>query len=381
MSLSQGGIYLHIPFCRQACVYCDFHFITSLQQKARMVAAIQQEAAQRADFFAPGQELGTLYFGGGTPSVLTEAELGALLETIQQHFSLAHDAEITLEANPDDLTPEYLRALRKLGINRLSIGTQSFRSADLQWMNRSHTAEQALRCVHDATEAGFTNISIDLIFGLPGSDPKIWEAQLQQAVALPVQHLSLYALTIEEKTALAYQVKQGQVRIPDDPLYGQQFLFAHQSLEAAGFEHYELSNYALPGFRSRHNSAYWIGVPYLGLGPSAHSYDGKLRAWNLANNARYLQQLHLQASPIAEQEVLSQQDRYHEYIMTHLRKKEGINAQQIEAAFVPDWRQRFGPYLAELIAQNKMVAQAGNYALSPEGWLVSDGIIGNLFMD
>ncbi|MFK7923917.1 MAG: radical SAM family heme chaperone HemW [Bacteroidia bacterium] len=380
MPESPGGIYVHIPYCRQACVYCDFHFMTKLDNKQAMLAAMGQEATLHKAFFEESLPLGTLYFGGGTPSVLTPDELGKILTDIRKNFAFAEGVEITLEANPDDLNFEYLQSIHALGINRLSIGVQSFREADLKWMNRSHSAEQALHCITDAQKAGFDNISTDLIFGLPGSDQAIWQEQLSQAIDLGVQHLSLYALTVEEKTALAHQVKQGQTRIPDDPLFTEQFLYAHEHLEAAGYEHYELSNYALPGYRSQHNSAYWQGKPYLGIGPSAHSFDGKKRHWNVANNQKYIQAFREAVSPIEASETLSRKDRYHEYIMTQLRKKEGIDMQHIEAEFVSNWQQLFGPYIGELMAEGLMIRKENWFALTPLGWMLSDEIIRELFV-
>jgi putative oxygen-independent coproporphyrinogen III oxidase len=375
-----AGIYIHIPFCRKACVYCDFHFLTSLKQKEAMVDALVQEIQLRKDFFGHQEPLQTLYFGGGTPSVLSREELARLMRALHDHFSFRQDAEITLEANPDDLNRGYLTDLQELGFNRLSIGIQSFREQDLRWMNRSHNRQQALDCTQQAAETGFENISIDLIFGLPQLGIAEWESHLQQAVSLPIQHLSLYALTVEAQTALAHQVRQNEALIPDDPVFAQQFLWAHQYLEAHGFEHYELSNYARAGFRSRHNSAYWQGVSYLGLGPSAHSYDGRQRSWNLAHNAHYIKQLNLNQSPIKSSEVLDAMSRYHEYIMTHLRKKEGIDPVRIEREFIPDWKKRFGTYLAELKDKGWMYEGGAGLALSPEGWLVSDGIIEGFFL-
>ncbi|MEL6842148.1 MAG: radical SAM family heme chaperone HemW [Bacteroidota bacterium] len=380
MTNSPGGIYVHIPYCRKACVYCDFHFMTNLRNKEAMVQAIAKEAAQRKDFFEGSPLLGTLYFGGGTPSVLTAAEIGQLIGVIRQHFSFAEGAEITLEANPDDLSLPYLQGIRTAGINRLSIGVQSFREADLQWMNRTHSADQAVQSILFARKAGFDNLSIDLIFGLPGSDRRIWQDQLAQVVALQVPHLSLYALTVEEKTALAHQVQKGMTRIPDDPLFTEQFLLAHERLEGAGYEHYELSNYALASRRSRHNSAYWQGKPYLGLGPSAHSYNGTERIWNVANNQGYMKAFAEGVLPIDEREMLSLKDRYHEYVMTQLRKREGIDMDQIETQFIANWRTQFGPYLAELMAEGLAQRQGSRFWLTPLGWMLSDEIIRELFV-
>ncbi|MEM7656197.1 MAG: radical SAM family heme chaperone HemW, partial [Bacteroidota bacterium] len=285
------GVYLHIPYCRKACTYCDFQFLTQLKQKGEMAQALAQEAALRQDFFGQAVELDTLYIGGGTPSVLSPEELETLLTQVQQIFPLKAGGELTLEANPDDLTQPYLEALQTAGVNRLSIGIQSFDAEDLRQMNRSHTAEQAMACVNLAKDAGITNVSVDLIFGLPGRNLSDWEANVQQAIELGVPHLSVYALSVEQKTVLHHQVEKGKVVLPGDESYAAQFLHAHEWLTAAGYEHYELSSYALPGMRSRHNSSYWKGEPYLGLGPSAHAYDGQQRYWNLANNARYLQHL------------------------------------------------------------------------------------------
>jgi oxygen-independent coproporphyrinogen-3 oxidase len=376
-----AGIYLHVPFCRRACVYCDFHFVTSLQRKPEMVQAMVEELRLRRAFFAADRPLQSLYVGGGTPSVLSEAELASLLQAVDQHYSLAAGAEITLEANPDDIDRASLQAWQALGINRLSIGTQSFFADDLRWMNRSHAPEQAIEAVTLAQEVGYEAITIDLIFGLPGSTEARWAHNLDQALALGVPHLSVYALTVEEKTAMAHQLQQGQIALMEQEAYAEQFLAAHARLTAAGYEHYELSNYARPGWRAVHNSSYWEGEPYLGVGPSAHGYDGAQRYGNLANNARYLRAVDQGDLPEADRETLTLRDRYHEYLMTHLRHSRGIDPALIAQAYWPDWEAAFSPLLTQWQQQGLMAVEAGRLRLTPTGWLLSDQLISDLFMD
>ncbi|MDX2249332.1 MAG: radical SAM family heme chaperone HemW [Bacteroidia bacterium] len=374
-------LYIHIPFCRKACTYCDFHFITSLKLKAEMVRAICREIELRKDFFPENAPLQSIYFGGGTPSVLEANEIAAILETVGKFFPLEPGAEITLEANPDDLTPDKLHEFRGVGINRLSIGIQSFAERDLVLMNRSHSATQAITCLENAKAQGFANISADLIFGIPGQTMEEWYQHLQRLANLQIPHLSLYALTVEEKTALAFQVKKGQTSLPEDETYEKQFLAAHDYLTGSGYDHYELSNYALPGLRSRHNSAYWQQVPYLGLGPSAHSFDGKRRMWNVAHNPQYLSAIQAGQTALSETETLGLRDRYHEYIMTHLRKKEGIDCRYIREQFFSDWEEKFSLEINNLLKEEKMVKTSTGYSLTPSSWLISDQIIRDFFLD
>lgn len=376
-----AGIYLHVPFCRQACVYCDFHFITSLRYKAEMVAAMQQEIELRAAFFFDPKPLESIYLGGGTPSVLTASELDVLLTTVRRHFPVSPTAEITLEANPDDLSRVYMQEIKRAGINRLSIGIQAFDDAMLRWMNRSHTAAEALACVTTAQDIGLTNLSIDLIFGLPDQGLDHWESQVQQAIALDIPHLSQYALTVEDKTALAHQVQKGRVRLPDDPVYQAQFFYADEALTEAGYDHYELSNYARPPLYAVHNSNYWRQQPYLGIGPSAHSFDGARRSWNVAHNAAYLKHLQAGELAIAEEETLTQTDRYHEYVMTQLRKRTGLHLETVEQAYVPDWQKRFGVQVDQWKQEGFLIEEAGYLRPTPRGWLVSDHLIRELFID
>lgn len=376
-----GGIYLHIPFCRKACIYCDFHFSTNLSRKEVLLDALQQEIDLRKNELKALGQLNTLYFGGGTPSVLHKKEIRDLIDQIRDLLPFSPDIEISLEANPDDLKTGYLKELSSIGVNRLSIGIQSFSEEVLRWMNRSHNSHQSRQAIEDARAAGFTNFSCDLIFGNPGIDQELWEKDLQQLIELKAPHISVYALTVEERTALAYQVEKGKAFIPAEEIYQEQFLLAHQRLTAAGYEHYELSNYALPGYRSKHNSAYWKGIPYVGLGPSAHSYDGKHRSWNIANNARYIQKLAAGESPVEESELLSPKDQYHEYLMTHLRKMEGIDIDWIEKNWVGDWRERFSESLTQLKAKNEIHLEGSRLHIKPASWLLSDQIIRDFFID
>jgi oxygen-independent coproporphyrinogen-3 oxidase len=372
------GIYLHIPFCRKACSYCDFFFVTQLKRKGPLVEAMAAEIALRSGF-AGGGPATSLYLGGGTPSLLGEAELRLLYEAVNQFFPLLADAEITLEANPDDLSPDYLRMLAATGVRRLSIGIQSWREEDLRAFNRSHSREQGFAAYAAARAAGFANISLDLMYGLPGLGLGGWEENLRITLDLRPEHLSVYALTVEEKTALAHQLRQGRVQIPEDESYAAQFLLAHERLTAAGYEHYELSNYALPGFRARHNSSYWQGQPYLGIGPSAHSFDGERRSWNAAHLEHYLRALGEGRLPPGGEEALGSRERYHEHLMTGLRTAEGASLALLEE-LLPGFAARFAPQIAQLSGQGLLRQDQGRLRLSPQGWLLSDAIIADFFI-
>lgn len=330
-----------------------------------MVAAMQQEMELRRDFFAG--PLQTVYFGGGTPSTLSYPELMALLETADRLWGLPEGGEITLEANPEDLSQESLTDLRRAGINRLSIGIQSFDEDALRWMNRSHDAARAHACLRDAREAGFDNITADLIFGVPGVD---WAAQLQQMAAYQLPHLSVYALTVEEKTALAAHIRKGKTRVVSDEAYEMQFMEAHNSLTASGYQHYEISNYARPGYEAVHNGNYWTGVPYLGIGPSAHSYDGQHRSWNVANNARYLAQLAQNQVAIEEAETLTADMRRSEALMTGLRILRGISL----ADPVIGWNAAMQATALRWQAAGLATLTPERLSLTPRGWLVSDAL-------
>jgi len=318
-----AGIYLHIPFCKQACHYCDFHFSTSLQYKSELVEALVKEIQLQKDYLS-GETIDTIYFGGGTPSLLSEGEISQLLNTITSLHSVASDAEITLEANPDDLDKAKLQALRQTPINRFSIGIQSFFDEDLQWMNRAHRSNEAESSVKRAQDMGFENITVDLIYGYPLLTDQKWKFNTDKVFELQVPHVSAYSMTVEPRTALASFIKQKKQPAMNDEQSAAQFTFLMDAMQTKGFEHYEISNFCKPGFYSRHNSNYWKGVKYLGLGPSAHSYNGETRQWNIANNTKYMQGLGSGKIP-AETEVLSDIDKLNEYIMTSLRTAWGLN--------------------------------------------------------
>ncbi len=374
-----AGIYIHIPFCKQACTYCDFHFITSLKQKDEMVAAIIREVKMKKDFFSSNVSIQSIYLGGGTPSILDVNDLKEIFTTLKQYFYIDKDAEITLEANPDDLKLEKLYELKDLGINRLSIGIQSLDDCELKWMNRSHSAEEARNCIQLARETGFDHISVDLIFGTPFTTLQSWEQLLHFIIGEKIPHLSVYALTIEARTALAHGIGKGDIHLPDDFIYESLFLMADKLLTLAGYEHYELSNYALPGHYARHNSSYWEGTPYIGLGPSAHAYDGHVRMSNVANNGRYLRMIAEGNLPVGYREELTARDRYNEYVMTHLRKAEGIDLEFIRSQFHDDPEKLYSSQICDWIDEGFMVREGNFLRLTPKGWFVSDRIISKLF--
>ncbi|MCA6362293.1 MAG: radical SAM family heme chaperone HemW [Bacteroidetes bacterium] len=370
-------LYLHIPFCKQACHYCDFHFSTSQQRRGEMTAALVDELRMRKSEL-PAVPLETIYFGGGTPSLLNSDELLRIFDAIGEHFSIAPDAEITLEANPDDLTETYLRMLRHTPVNRLSIGIQSFRDDDLQLMNRAHTAADAKRVVQRAQDAGITNLSIDLIYGIPGLSNADWLRNLDQAFALGMQHLSCYNLTVEPKTALAWQVSKGFVQPPNDAVCEQQFILLTERAADAGFLHYEISNFSLPGWEARHNSSYWKNKPYLGIGPSAHSYNGEQRSHNIANNSEYLRRIAAnQTAAIIEE--LSHNESYNEFVLTRLRTSWGIEDTELQnrfAEFAGDFRTEATTWLRS----GDLRFENGKWFLSASGKLLADRIAASLFV-
>jgi oxygen-independent coproporphyrinogen-3 oxidase len=370
-----AGIYLHIPFCRQACNYCNFHFSTSLARKNDFISALLKEILLRKDYLE-GEVVETVYFGGGTPSLLATEEIESILHELRSRFPIAAGAEITLEANPDDITTTRLRAWRNAGVNRLSIGVQSFFEEDLRWMNRAHTAIQALDCIRQAKGEGFDEISIDLIYGGPTLPDLRWKENVERAIGLGIPHLSCYALTVEPRTALDTLIRRHKMADVSPEDQARQFVLLMDWMATAGYEHYEISNFALPGHRSRHNSAYWQGKKYLGLGPSAHSYDGVSREWNIANNARYIAEPGL----VGEKEVLTGEQRLNEYIMISLRTIEGIDLRVMAERFgverAEDLRQRAEKYV--LGAKLRLVA--GRLQLTREGKLLADGIAADLFI-
>lgn len=362
-----SGIYIHIPFCKQACTYCDFHFSTNQQLRKPLVEAICKEIEARAgEVKSPIQ---TIYFGGGSPSILHEGELTLIIETLNASFDLDQVQEFTLESNPDDHTKEKLGTWKNLGVDRLSIGIQSFIDRDLKMMNRAHSSDEALQCVNNAREAGFKKLTIDLIFGIPGQSLDEWKQNVDTAISLNTEHLSAYALSVEERTALAHQVAKGIIAEKDDEQMEREYLFLHDRMLDAGFEHYEISNYSLPESGAVHNASYWSGEPYLGIGPSAHSFDGKnTRRWNVSNNPAYIKALNSD-SEYFETEILSEQDRSNEQIMTGLRTAKGIETSVIANKSLISLPSEIRSMLA--ITESSVRIQ-------PEHWLMSDAIIREL---
>jgi len=372
-----AGIYIHIPFCKQACHYCDFHFSTSLRFKDDLIKGITKEIQLRKDYLGK-EKISTIYFGGGTPSLLEKEEFETIFKSINKHFDTSLVDEITVECNPDDLTAEKLEVLRSIGVNRLSIGIQSFIEKDLQLMNRAHNAIEATESVLRAQEFGFDNITIDLIYGIPGLSNEEWEDNLQKAIDLDVHHISSYCLTVEKKTALEALIKKGEIPEPNEELATKQFEILVDTLDKNGFVHYEISNFAKEGFYSKHNSSYWKSEKYLGLGPSAHSFDGKSRQWNIANNKRYIDTLEKDEIP-AEIEVISKNTAYNEYILTSLRTIWGVDTQKILTQFGEDLHQHFLQSLDAIETKDWLVRNENHIRLTSKGKLYADKIASDLF--
>jgi oxygen-independent coproporphyrinogen III oxidase len=373
-----AGIYLHIPFCKQACYYCNFHFSTSLKQKNGFLEALLKEMALQHAYLQ-GEMVETIYFGGGTPSLLTAAELQRIMTALYGYFTIDKAAEITLEANPDDITDEQLANWKAAGINRLSIGVQSFFGEDLQLMNRAHNAQQAIDCITRAQAAGFTNLTIDLIYGSPTLTDEKWKQNVQRAIDLQIPHLSCYALTVEPGTALQHLISKNKAPAVSSDDQARQFLLLMDWLRAAGYEHYEISNFALPGKRSRHNSAYWQGKHYLGLGPSAHSFNGVSRQWNVSNNARYIASLADGTVPF-EKEDLTGTQQVNEYIMTSLRTIEGMDLQHIQQLAGAQASRSLQQSSSRYIQQQLIRQEENRLILTEEGKLFADKIAAELFV-
>ncbi|WP_286965967.1 radical SAM family heme chaperone HemW [Flavobacterium sp. UBA4854] len=371
-----SGIYIHIPFCKQACHYCDFHFSTSMKKKDDMVLALAKEIGMRKNEFE-NEIVETIYFGGGTPSVLSNDEINFLISEVYKNYKVVENPEITLEANPDDLSPERILELSKSPINRLSIGIQSFYEDDLKMMNRAHNSAEAKKCLEEATKY-FDNISLDLIYGIPGLSDEMWKQNIQTALDFGVPHISSYALTVEPKTALSKLIQTGKVAEPQDEVASNHFTILVEMLQKNGFIHYELSNFGKENYFSKNNSAYWLGKKYIGIGPSAHSYDGEKRGWNIANNSLYLKAIQNDELPI-ETETLTISDRYNEYIMTGLRTIWGVSLERIEKEF----GSKYLNYLLEQSQKflNDDLLSIENNILKPtiKGKFLTDGIASDLF--
>ena len=375
-----AGIYIHIPFCKQACTYCDFYFSTSGKMVNELVAGLIKEIQLQKDYFnhCADKTIHTLYFGGGTPSIIQSNHLKQIIEAIGINFTLANDIELTIEVNPDDCNAANIKAWQQMGVNRISCGVQSFFDTDLKFMNRSHNAIEAESSIKRMQDAGLTNISIDLIYGLPNMTEKSWLSNLNFAKQLDITHLSCYGLTVEEKTVLAHLVKKQQVKL-DEHNAASNFEYLIDWSAQNGFEHYEISNLCKPGFQSKHNSAYWKGLPYLGIGPSAHSFNGEFRQHNLPNMFSYLKLLS-ENKLNAEVENLSFIEKFHEKIMIGLRLREGIAMSDIQSYFDDKIAKHFNQTLQKHIEKNNIVIINDNFALTNQGKLLADHIIQDFFV-
>lgn len=372
-----AGIYIHIPFCKQACYYCDFHFSTSIKKKDDMIISLEKEMMLRKDELGT-ESIKTIYFGGGTPSLLSSEEINRLIETAKKHFQIDENPEITLEANPDDLSKGRIEELAKSAVNRLSIGVQSFFDSDLKLMNRAHDSIEASSCLKNA-QRYFENISIDLIYGIPNASDEQWRANIEKALAFKVPHISAYALTVEPKTALESFISKGLIPEIDEEKAASQFFTLIDLLEQNEFLHYEISNFGKEGFFSKNNTAYWLGKSYLGIGPSAHSYNGISRKWNVKNNTKYINSLLEDKLPY-EEEKLSKIDRYNEYIMTSLRTMWGVSLNTIENRFGESFLSFMLDQASEHIKLGLLELDGKTLSVSRKGKFLSDGIASDLFM-
>ncbi|WP_109434227.1 radical SAM family heme chaperone HemW [Aquimarina sp. AU119] len=373
-----SGIYIHIPFCKQACHYCDFHFSTSMKKKDEMITALCDEIRLRKSEIDPNENIETIYFGGGTPTVLSIEELTRIIEVIYKNYSVIQNPEITVEANPDDLTEEKIKLLSSSDVNRLSIGIQSFFQEDLQLMNRAHNANEAKECLAMASRY-FENISIDLIYGIPNMSIDQWKQNIQVAMDFKVPHISCYALTVEPRTALKKLIQNGKIEPVSDDLAQEHFEILVDTLENRGFVHYELSNFGKPGYFSKNNTAYWKGKNYLGIGPSAHSFNGKQRSWNINNNIKYIKALQQQQIP-REVEDLSKTDTYNEYIMTGLRTIWGVSLQKIEHEFGKKHKEYLMKQAQKHIDKHLLFIDDDTLLITKKGKFLSDGIASDLFL-
>lgn len=372
-----AGIYIHIPFCKQKCTYCDFHFSTTFEKyRSDMIDAIVKEIENRKDYLGK-QVVKTIYFGGGTPSLLSKNELQKLLSTIYKLFEVVNDVEISLEANPDDINPENLEVWKSEKINRLSIGIQSFKKSDLEWMNRAHSVEDAFQCVSLAQEYGFNNITVDLMYGLPNLTMEDWEKHIQQVIDFKVPHISAYCLTVEEKTILSNWVEKGKIIPASEDQQSDQFLKLLEKLEANGYIQYEISNFSKKGFESIHNSNYWKGEQYLGIGPSAHSFNGQSRSWNIANNSKYIQAIQ-QNTEYNTLEILTPENIFNEMILTGLRTIYGVDLIKLKAILpIPV---NLKEKVKEFIENSWMKQEDSIIYLTKKGRLRADFIASELFI-
>ncbi len=372
-----AGLYIHVPFCRQACRYCDFYFTVSLKYRNEFISALLKEISLRKNHFVK-EKFSTVYLGGGTPSVLSKEQLQRVLDRVLHDYSIDGDAEITIEVNPDDLTGDYIDFLKTAGFNRLSIGIQSFQEKDLDLMRRSHNAKQAKECISLANRR-FENISMDLIYGLPGLSLSEWEENVRIAMDQPVTHISAYHLTYEPDTVFHHWRKKGRLAEAPEQLSIDQYFLLRKLTKRAGFEHYEISNFALEGFRSRHNSTYWTGKKYIGLGPSAHSFNEKERSWNVSSLKKYIEKLNC-GEDFSESETLTLKDSYHDYLLTSLRTSDGADIEHIHICYGEKILTHLKGKAMSFIESKDLILDKGILRMTPGGWLRSDQIIGALML-
>ncbi|MEO6191131.1 MAG: radical SAM family heme chaperone HemW [Saprospiraceae bacterium] len=370
------GLYIHIPYCKRKCTYCNFHFSTQIDTKNKLIQSLLSEIKQRANEINDGL-VKSIYFGGGTPSVMSENELGQILNQIRKYYNIASEVEITLESNPDDLNSSYLKGLSYSEINRLSIGIQSFEDKELVWMNRAHDSAQSHHAIQASLEAGFNNISCDLIYGIPISSHEIWHNNISHLINYNIPHISCYALSVEEKTKLYSDIKLNKTLAPDDQFTIEQMQILFDRMDKNNYEAYELSSYCKNGYRSKHNSSYWQNKSYLGFGPSAHSFHNNRRRWNVANNNIYIQSIN-SLIPYFEEETLSHRDRYNEYVMLNLRRIEGIDLKLIQLEF-NEYFNNCKSILQEYYKNKYLILEGNKYRLSNKGKIICDQIIRNLF--
>lgn len=373
-----AGIYIHIPFCTKACHYCDFHFSTSLKNKTYLIEAILSEIEIRKDYLK-GELIETIYFGGGTPGLLSKKELSVILEKIYRLHSIKKNAEITLEVNPENISKEYIKEIKSLSINRLSIGVQSFFDEHLRWMNRSHSAKQAFSSIKTTQNEGIENITIDLIYGFSKLTTNQWKENIDKVIALNIPHFSAYCLTVEPKTVLAKLVSKDAALIPKDETSLNQFNLLIEKGHQQGFIHYEISNFAKENCFSKHNSSYWKGVNYMGVGPSAHSFNGISRQWNISNNALYIKTINANSS-FFEEEILTPKNKYNEYVLTSLRTIWGTSAEKIKTDF-PEFYRLFIKHAEDLLERNLLKKQNNIFFLAEKAKFMADNIALELFAD
>ncbi len=373
-----AGIYLHIPFCKQKCHYCNFHSVASLKNKDLLLEALLKEIALQKNYLG-NEKVETIYFGGGTPSLLSESEINKIFHEIQSNFKISDNAEVTIEANPDDLTKTYIYSLKKTPVNRLSIGVQSFFEEDLKYLNRVHSTDQAYNSIKEAQHAGFQNMSIDLIYGIPSLSETNWYKNLEIFFELNPPHLSAYALTVEPKTALDVLIRNNKTNPVQEKQVADHFQILIDQMGTNNYLHYEISNFCKENFYSKHNKSYWLGEKYLGLGPSSHSFDGDTRQWNVSNINKYISEINNNQVP-AEKENLSTDQKYNEYILTSLRTMWGTDVSYILKKFGNQYNLHFKKYVKRFIDDKRILIKNGKYCLTDSGKIFADGISSDLFV-